>query len=69
MGVDDLMENSIPSIPNKLVQALDDIFPDKCPRIEDSNRMVWFRAGQRSVVDFLIEHSNRQNETILDRQS
>jgi len=62
------MEHSLPPIPNKLVKALDEMFPDSCPRIDDSNRMVWFRAGQRAVVDFLIEHHKRQNETILERQ-
>ena len=60
------MENTqLPPIPKELIVSLDKLFPDSCPRIEDKDRMVWFRAGQRSVVDVLIEHYKRQNETFL----
>lgn len=58
----------LPLIPNNIVVALGEMFPNQCPRIEDSERMVWFRAGQRSVVDVLIEHHKRQNDSILERQ-
>tara|TARA_Y100000588_G_C14204308_1_gene903921 strand:- start:549 stop:731 length:183 start_codon:yes stop_codon:yes gene_type:complete len=56
---------TLPSVPKALVKALDEMFPVQCPRLDDTERMVWFRAGQRAVVDFLIEHHKRQNETIL----
>jgi len=56
---------TLPSIPTVLVKALDEMFPVQCPRLDDTERMVWFRAGQRAVVDFLVEHHKRQNETIL----
>jgi hypothetical protein len=59
------MENNIPNISKPLIDALDKMFPDSCPRLEDKDRMVWFRAGQRAVVDVLIEHYKRQNETVL----
>ena len=55
----------IPTIPNALLKALDEMFPDQSPRLDDTDRMVWFRAGQRAVVDFLVEQHKRQNETIL----
>jgi len=60
---------SLPVIPNALLRALDQMFPDQCPRIDDTERMIWFRAGQRSVVDVLVEHHQRQNETVLEKQS
>tara|TARA_R110002110_G_scaffold288608_1_gene502987 strand:- start:36 stop:224 length:189 start_codon:yes stop_codon:yes gene_type:complete len=59
------MEGEIPPIPTALLKVLGEMFPDQCPRMDDDDRMVWFRAGQRAVVDFLIEHHKRQNETAL----
>jgi len=59
------MEGEIPAIPKALVEVLDEMFPVQCPRLDDADRMIWFRAGQRAVVDFLIERHKRQNETIL----
>jgi len=58
----------IPPVPTNLLEALDGIFPDQCPRIEDDERLVWFKSGQRAVVDFLKEQHKRQNETILGTQ-
>ena len=60
--------NEIPSISTRLVESLDQMFPDSCPRLDDKDRMVWFKAGQRAVVDFLIEQHKRQNETILGQK-
>ena len=59
------MEGQIPSISNALVEALDEMFPVQCPRLDDTDRMIWFRAGQRAVVDFLIARHKQQTETIL----
>ena len=54
-----------PPIPKALLIALDEMFPNTCPRIEDKDRMVWFKTGQRAVVEFLIEKYEQQNENIL----
>jgi hypothetical protein len=59
------METPIPEIPNVLLKILDERFPDHSPRLEDDDRLIWFKAGQRSVVAFLMEQSRRQNETIF----
>jgi len=40
-------------IPPKLVQDLEKLFPDKSPDMKDSDREVWYKAGQSSVVEFL----------------
>ena len=63
------MESNLPPIPNKLAKALSDKFPDQCARLEDENRMVWFKAGQRSVIDYLLDQHKIQNETILERKT
>lgn len=36
-----------------LVQRLDELFPDKCPPLEATDRQVWHAIGQASVVRFL----------------
>ena len=45
--------SQIPAIPQELIDWLDEMFPDKCPSLSDSDRQVWFKAGSRYVVDFL----------------
>ena len=59
------MEGTMPPIPKSLLDALDGMFPDQTPRLEDTDRMVWFKAGQRATVDYLIEQHKRQNESVL----
>lgn len=59
----------LPTISPALIQALEEMFPNQCPRLDDEDRMVWFKAGQSNVVEVLKEHHRRQNETILERSS
>ena len=56
---------SLPVITDELIQALDAVFPNRCPDLSPSDRDVWNRSGQRSVVDYLIEQQLRQKETML----
>lgn len=49
-------------IPEELALELDKRFPSKCPSITMSDREIWFYAGKRAVVEFLLEHLKRQNE-------
>ena len=51
-----------PRISEEVITYLDDIFPDKCPNIEDSEKLVWFKSGQRSVVNHLIKENKQQEE-------
>jgi molybdopterin converting factor small subunit len=37
-----------------LVKNLDQMYPHKHPTLEMTDRDIWFKAGQRSVVDSLI---------------
>ena len=48
-----------------MIFALDQIFPHRHPDLSLSDREVWYKAGQRFVVDFLIEQQKRQKETML----
>lgn len=36
-----------------LVDYLDKIYPDRCPELNLSDREIWYRSGQRSVVCYL----------------
>ena len=56
---------SLPVITDELIKALDQVFPNRCPDLSLSDREVWYRSGQRYVVDYLIEQQLRQKETML----
>ena len=56
---------SLPVITDELINSLDSVFPNRHPDLSLSDREVWYRAGQRSVVDYLIEQQLRQKETML----
>jgi len=55
----------LPPIDDDLIQALDNVFPNRHPDLSLSDREVWYKAGQRFVVDWLVEQQKRQNETML----
>lgn len=55
-----------------LIEDLDKVFPRRHPSLEDTDREIWYKAGQRSVVDLLqssIEHGEEDTElpTLLNK--
>ena len=56
---------NLPVITDELINSLDSVFPNRHPDLSLTDREVWYRAGQRSVVDYLIEQQLRQTETML----
>ena len=46
----------------QLVDVLDSVFPDSSPRLEWTDREVWFKAGQRSFIAWLLELKRRVEE-------
>ena len=54
-----------PSIDPAVVNWLEKVFPNRAPRIQMSEKEVWFTAGQAHVVEFLREHLKRQSENLL----
>ena len=54
-----------PVLSDELINALDSHFPQRHPDLSFTDREVWFKAGQRAVVDYLIEQQARQKETML----
>tara|TARA_R100001440_G_scaffold48441_1_gene68292 strand:+ start:54 stop:254 length:201 start_codon:yes stop_codon:yes gene_type:complete len=59
------VDYKLPVITDELIYSLNSIFPNRHPDLSLSDREVWYRAGQRYVVDYLIEQQKRQKETML----
>jgi hypothetical protein len=45
----------------QLIETLDQVFPEESARLEWTDREVWYRAGQRSVVSWLLELKRRDD--------
>ena len=52
----------IPTISNDLIKYLDAIFPNKCADLQDTEKKVFYKTGQRSVVNHLIKEKKIQEE-------
>ena len=51
-----------PIISNELIEYLDSIFPEKSADLKDTEKEVYFKGGQRSVVNHLINQKKIQEE-------
>ena len=58
--------SDLPYLNDELLDALDSIYPSRPPDLSHTDREIWYKAGQRSVVDFLKKHQERQKETMLN---
>ena len=47
--------DAIPVHGHQLLEMLDEVFPEESARLEWTDREVWYKAGQRSVVQWLLE--------------
>ena len=52
----------IPIISKELITYLNDIFPDRCADLQDTEKQIYFKSGQRSVVNHLIKEKKIQEE-------
>lgn len=53
---------SLPVSVDDAVSMLDQVFPELSARLEWSEKEIWFRAGQRSVVNWLLELKRREED-------
>ena len=51
-----------PIITDDVVEYLDSIFPEKSADLKDTEKEVFFKGGQRSVVHHLIQQKKIQEE-------
>lgn len=57
-----------PPISQELIDALDQLFPDRCPEESYSDRKIWMARGSVEVVRLLKRIKDAQDATLLDRQ-
>ena len=55
----------IPTISEELIRYLDNLFPDKCADLKDTDKEIFHKSGQRSVVNHLIEKFKLQPYIIV----
>lgn len=60
---------ALPPIPERLVNVLAQQFPDRAPDLQWTEKEVWFRSGQASVVRFLIARLQEQYEKGVDLEA
>ena len=51
-----------PRISKELIVYLDRLFPNQCADLKDDEKEIFYKSGQRSVVNHLIEQSKIQWE-------
>ena len=64
-----LEEIVLPALSKDLIDKLDKLYPDKCPLLTDDDRLVWFKVGQRSVINYLQQIYDEQlQDNIVTKQ-
>jgi len=61
----DLNLDKFPDVSADLIEFLDELFPEKSADLTWSDKEVWYKSGQRSVINFLIDKLKQQEETII----
>jgi len=59
MSKEDKQVEHLPVTVVQLIDMLNHVFPEASARLEWSDREVWVKAGQRSVVNWLLELKRR----------
>jgi len=59
----------LPALSQDLINKLDKLFPDKCPLLTDTDREIWFKVGQRSVINYLQQtYDDQLEQNIVTKQ-
>lgn len=53
---------ALPYTIEKLIEILDKVYPEQSALLDWTEKEVWFKAGQRSVIKWLIELQMREQE-------
>lgn len=59
-------EQFFPTSSDELLELLDKSLPEKCPRLNDTEREIFFYAGKRAVVEWLKELKKHTEEQQLN---
>lgn len=60
-----MTQEKIPHVSRELVERLEKAFPNRCPRITDTNREVWMAVGAAEVVKVLRRWYEQQEHNVL----
>ena len=52
----------VPLISDELTEYLDRLFPNQCAELDQDEKNIFYKSGQRSVVNHLIEKRKIQKE-------
>lgn len=55
----------LPTSADDLISLLDAENPARPPALTDSERMIWFKAGRRSLVDDLLVRRAQTDDNVL----
>lgn len=58
-----------PVISDELLDALDTMFPERCPDPHADERRIWIEVGKREVVRYLRTVQAEQTRNILDEST
>ena len=61
-------KTQFPVITSDLLEEMDRLFPERSPDFKWSDKECFWSGGQRSVVRFLLQQYQIQNETILTKE-
>ena len=59
--------SSMPLLSEDLINALDERFPEASADLQWTEKEIWYKAGQRSVVKFLLTIMEEQKENVFRR--
>lgn len=59
--------DQIPTYSVDLIKALDKQYPHRYPLLSETDREIWFKAGQRSLVDKLLAFITDDSEGELPK--
>ena len=57
-----MTKSKIPVITEEMIDYLDKLFPDKCADLKDTDKEIFYKSGQMSVVNHLKEQFKIQGE-------
>lgn len=58
-------QDPLPNIPQDLMKALEERFPERCPNPKNTEREIWIEVGKRELVRFLKSQFDSQNKNVL----
>jgi len=56
---------SMPALSEDLINALDERFPEQSADLKWTEKEIWYKSGQRSVIKFLLTTMEEQNEDVF----